>query len=113
MVLRNALAGVFPNGPSPAAALLIERMTYKALKMAMFEASDLQGAQVSDKAVGLYITLSNSFRMDLQVLQAMAGQTSPPDDPDLREYLDTIRKAAKAEVIRVPRTPAKPKGGAE
>ncbi|MDP3181267.1 MAG: hypothetical protein Q8M54_00435 [Desulfobaccales bacterium] len=103
--LRTGLAALFPDGPGRAGALLIDRVVYKSLKLALFEATDLISMEeVPPGAEQAYLTMSNSFRADLQLLTTMAQHQAPaPGDPDLREYLETLKRAAKAQVVNVER----------
>lgn len=100
---REGLARLFPQGPNEAASLLIDRIVFKALKLALYEATDLKGlAGAGAAAEQRYITMSNSLREDIRLLSQMAQrQQAEPDDPDLKEYLEAIKRAAKAQVIRI------------
>jgi hypothetical protein len=100
--VKAALGEMFPNGPNGAARLLIKRMAYKIMRLEAFENWDMVTGEASPTAQQHYISLSNSLRNDLQTLANMAKQQSPESgDPDLREYLDTLKRAAKAQVIKV------------
>jgi hypothetical protein len=127
--VRARLAALFPKAPDGAALLLIDRITYKSLKLAMFEALDLAAApETATAATALtpqqkiqksqvrghgfpmgnfqrYIQMSNSLREDLRLLHQLANRQAPePSDPDLAEYLATLRKAAKATPVNVERS---------
>lgn len=102
--VRSALGRVFPDGPPPPARILIKRMTYKILRLEAFENYDYHNADDKEwpRSMHMYITLSNSLRSDAKLLMEMAReQEVKPSDPDLQEYLDTIKKAAKAQVVKV------------
>ncbi|MCX5888189.1 MAG: hypothetical protein NTY36_01895 [Deltaproteobacteria bacterium] len=43
-----------------------------------------------------YLRLTGSIRADLQLLHIMAKGNGGGDGPDLKEYLETIKKASKA-----------------
>ena len=99
---KEAFAAMFPNGPNAAASVLISQIIYKALRLETFQNWDYSTGEATPTAMQHYINLSNSLRKDLQVLTDMAKNQSPnQDDPDLKEYLESIKKASKAEVIKV------------
>jgi hypothetical protein len=101
--LRDGLARIFPEGPDVAASLLIDRIVFKSLNLALYEATVINGvAEVTATGEQKYITMSGSFRADLQLLTTLAkAQTPAPGDPDLKEYLETLKRAAKAQVVKV------------
>jgi phosphoserine phosphatase len=103
--------------------LLIDRLTFKSLKLALYELNDLTlvaeeaftprqetpgtaggGNENSGANFQKYIQMSNSFREDLRLLYNMSKAQSPTQtDPDLKEYLEALRKAAKAQIVNVER----------
>lgn len=122
--VRDGLIGLFPApGPDRAAMLLIDRLTFKSLKLALYELNDLTlvaeeaftprqetpgtaggGNENSGANFQKYIQMSNSFREDLRLLYNMSKAQSPTQtDPDLKEYLEALRKAAKAQIVNVER----------
>jgi len=99
---RAALAELFPNGPDAAASILIDRIIYKSLRVELFEGFDYATAQATPGAVQYYVGLSNSLRNDLAALKEMAKAQAPASsDPDLAEYLETMKRAAKAQPVQV------------
>ena len=102
VLLRTGLAALFPDGPDRAGALLIDRVVYKSLKLALYEATDLTSTEgVPPGSEMKYLQMSNSLREDIRLLTALAQRQAPaPGDPDLREYLESIRKAAKAQAVQ-------------
>lgn len=99
---RTGLEALFRQGPDHAEKLLIDRVVYKAVKLALYEATDLFGEDgVSPAAEQRYLQMTNSFREDLRLLKAMARDQAPARDPDLQEYLETLRRAARAQVVKV------------
>jgi len=96
--LRAGLAALFPGGPDKAGALLIDRIVYKGLKLALYEATDLTSAEgVPPGSEMKYLQMSNSLREDIRLLSAMAKAQAPsPGDPDLKEYLEALKRAARA-----------------
>jgi len=101
---KAALAGIFPNGPDAAASLLINQITWKALRLELFMSWDLTTGEAKPTAIDHAVNLSNSLRKDLTALKDMAKNQAPAsDDPSLKEYLETISKAAHAQVVKVDR----------
>ena len=99
---KEAMKAMFPEGPSAAASILIGQIIYKTIRLETFMNWDYATAEATPTALQHYTNLSNSLRKDLQVLMDMAKNQSPnQDDPDLKEYLESIKRAAKAEVIKV------------
>jgi len=99
---KEALGSIFPDGPNAAAQLLIQRMVYKIMRLEVFENWDFTTGEAGEAPIRNYVFLSNSLRKDLQLLCSMAKeQEVSKDDPDLKEYLETVKKAAKAEVVKV------------
>lgn len=101
--VTEALADLFPQGPTKAAQILIQRMVYKVMRLELFENWDYATGEATPPVMANYIQISNSLRKDLTTLMSMAkGQETPSNDPDLKEYLDTMKRVAKAEGGRVP-----------
>jgi hypothetical protein len=99
--LKAALLERFP-APAPAAAqLLADRTSVKLLRVAAYEAFILAGNLPSDRANQDYLSLTESIRKDLTILWQMAKDGVSERVPDLREYLEILRRAEKAQVIRV------------
>jgi hypothetical protein len=103
VLLREGLAALFPDGPDKAGSLLIDRLVYKSLKLALYEATDLTSTEgVPPGSEMKYLQMAGSLRADLQLLTTLAQRQAPaPGDPDLKEYLETLKKAAKAQVVKV------------
>jgi hypothetical protein len=94
--------------PVPAIAqLLAQRTAYKLLRAASFEAFVLSGVQPPAAGTDAdYLKLTGSIRADLQTLYVMSKDAAPGDKtPDLKEYLEMLKKAGAA-------TPVYPKGEA-
>lgn len=68
---------------TPATEILIERILYKSIRISLYEANRLNNpAKESDH----YLPMSNSLRLDLQVLSQLAGRVKSPSlDEILRE----------------------------
>ena len=62
--------------------LLIGRITYKVLKLVMYESACLKNPQNTEAPH--YLPMTNSLRLDLRSLADLAGETKPPD---LSDYL--------------------------
>jgi hypothetical protein len=102
--IRNGLIQLFPGGQMNAVAgLIIDRLVYKSLKLALYEAHDLKGMEgLSPGSEQRYLAMANSFREDIRLLVNLAARHSPERDfPDLSEYLEIIKKAGKAQVIKL------------
>jgi hypothetical protein len=101
---RAGLAQLFPGGQTnAAAALLIDRIIFKALKLSLYEAHDLKGLEgLSPGSEQGYLNMSNSLREDIRLLTALAQRQSPGREaPDLEEYLQAIRRAGKAPQVMI------------
>jgi hypothetical protein len=100
--LRAGLGGLFPDGPDRAASLLIYRIVFKNLNLALYEATIINGlAEATATGEQKYLQMSGSFRADLQLLISMAKAQAPnQSDPDLMEYIETLKKAAKAQAVK-------------
>jgi len=99
--LKAALLERFP-APAPAAAqLLADRTSVKLLRVAAYEAFILAGNLPSDKANQDYLSLTESIRKDLTMLWQMARDGGSERVPDLREYLEILRRAERAQVIKL------------
>ena len=130
--VRAQLVDLFPKKNPGAAALIIDRIVFKQLKLAMFEGMDMAATAAATGPPGedthrpenqgsmalghkfptttfqMYVSLSNSLREDIRLIFNMANRTAPEQsDPDLNEYLAELRKAAKATNVNVHRIPAK------
>ena len=70
--------------PTPGSELLIQRITYKAIKLSLYEVSCLTDLKPEES--DHYLPMANSLRLDLAALGHMAGQARAPD---LRDYLAT------------------------
>lgn len=69
---------------TPPVAILIGTITYKAMRLANYQ--KVQITKPGHEEVAIYLTMSNSLRLDLQALANMAGEIKPPD-PDLADYI--------------------------
>jgi hypothetical protein len=86
--------------PIPAPAEMLARRTaYKLLRAASFEAYILGGGTPAPSTDQDYLRLTGSIRADLQLLHVMAKGNGGGDAPDLKEYLEALRKASKATPI--------------
>jgi hypothetical protein len=93
--------------PVPAIAqLLAQRTAYKLLRAASFEAFVLSGIEAPGQSADAdYLKLTGSIRADIQTLYVMSKDAAPGDKtPDLKEYLEMLKKASQATPIN----PAKP-----
>lgn len=108
---RVGIASLFPNGPDPASCMLIDRIIYKGLKLHIFEQMDLKSmvggrtktdaakehepSPLTPFAEGRYVTLANSLREDIRLLNKLAQAQNPSHEEDnLTEYL-RFKKAEK------------------
>jgi hypothetical protein len=83
-VIRESLRE-YVGKVSAAADILITRISYKAVKLALYELNALQ--DLKNYEAGYYIPLSNSLRLDLQALANLADKPKPPDlDGYLKEF---------------------------
>jgi len=101
---RAGLMQLFPNGRvNAAASLIIDRVVYKALKLSLYEMQDLKGMSgISPESKNKYLEIANSMRDDLRFLTNLAARQSPEREfPDLSEYLETVKRAARAQVIKL------------
>lgn len=99
---RAALLAMFPKEADAAANILIGQIIYKSLRIELFQNWDMATGEAKPTAIQHYIILSNSLRNDLNTLMAMTQrQTLAPGDPDLKEYLETLKRAAKAQPVNV------------
>jgi hypothetical protein len=64
--------------------LLINRISYKAIKCYLFESQDIEKQMLDDSAGTLYLSYTNSLRRDLAELDRMAVA---PKENDLMTYL--------------------------
>jgi hypothetical protein len=91
---REALALLFPQGVNAPAAMVIDRIVYKALKLSLYEAHELSGGAVAPGGEVRYLTMSNSLREDLRMLAALAEKKPhEPQIPSLEQYLSSLRQA--------------------
>jgi len=75
------------QNPNPAAEILIQKIVYKTIRTSLYEASVLKKLNLGDddfKESDHYLPMSNSLRLDLQMLAKMAGRSQ---EPDLGAYL--------------------------
>ena len=100
---RQGLLSMFPQGPSPAVCLLVERILFKGLKLSIYERMEIQGADTGGPgAEQRYLNMSNSLREDIRLLTNLAARQSPEREfPDLNEYLETVKRAARAQMIKI------------
>jgi hypothetical protein len=103
-IVRNLLEP-FPQ-PAPAMAqLLAQRCSYKLVRAASYEMSVISGNNTPALSADQdYLRLTGSIRSDIQAIYGMLKDGNLADRaPDLKEYLETLRKAAKAQVVEVER----------
>ena len=81
VALKTYLRGYVVQG-NILSELLIGRITYKVLKLMMYETHCLQ--KPADVEAPHYLPMANSLRLDLRSLADLAGETKPPD---LSDYL--------------------------
>jgi hypothetical protein len=94
---REGLYELFPQGVNAGAALLIDRVVYKALKLSIFEAMDLKGAALDAGAQQRYLLMANSLREDLRLLNALAQKQTPEKQiPSLERYLAGLKEAGQS-----------------
>jgi hypothetical protein len=97
---REALATIFPKGPDVAANIIIDRVTFKALKASIYEALSINGANLGKEAE--YLAITNSLRSDIRLLCQLAeSQGFIGQAPELGEYLASIRQAGKTFCVDV------------
>jgi hypothetical protein len=99
--LRNVLLERFSNPVPAAAQILADRTSVKLLRVAALESFILAGNLPSDRANQDYLSLTESIRKDLTILWQMAKDGVGEKVPDLREYLEILRRAEKAQVIKL------------
>jgi hypothetical protein len=80
--IRNDLRG-FVGESNAAAEILISRISYKVLKLTLYELTSLQN--LKNDELPHYLPLSNSCRLDLIALAQLAGKPKPMD---LNAYLE-------------------------
>ena len=99
--LRNVLLERFSNPVPAAAQILADRASVKVLRIAAMEAFILAGNSPSEKTNRCYLSLCESVRRDLAMLWQMARDGGSERVPDLREYLEILRRAERAQVIKL------------
>jgi hypothetical protein len=72
---------------SPASELLIQRVIYKSVKLAIYESRMIQNP---DEAAH-YLPMANSLRLDLAALADIASKSKPTKGRDIAEIIDTFR----------------------
>jgi hypothetical protein len=84
----------FPDPPPLAAVALAQRLTYKLIRAASFEAYVLQsGKPPAPTADANYLSLAGSIRADIQTLWGMSKDAAPEAKiPTLEDYLKTLEK---------------------
>lgn len=85
--LKNEMRA-FVNDPSPSTELLIQRITYKAIRLTLYEHRMLTDPQASENEAVAYIPMANSFRADLKTLSELAGKKAEEETPDLKKYIE-------------------------
>ena len=68
---------------SAVSEILISRISYKALKLSLYELSSLQNLE--NQEAHYYLPMANSLRLDLQALEVLTGRPQPPD---LESYIN-------------------------
>jgi hypothetical protein len=98
---RRGLLAMFPQGPTPAVCLLVDRMLFKGLKLSIYERMEIRGGDTGGPGgEQRYLLMANSLREDIRLLTNLAARQSPGQEfPDLEEYLQAIRRAGKAPKI--------------
>jgi hypothetical protein len=90
---RGGLVAMFPQNPSPAACLLIDRILFKGLKLSIYERMEMQGVDTGPGAETRYLAMSNSLREDIRLLTNLTAKEPPEKGvPDLAEYLASLEK---------------------
>jgi hypothetical protein len=92
----RALLQPFPSPPPPAAQVLAQRIAFKVVRAASFEAYVLaEGKPPAAAADSLYLSLTGSIRADLMALSTMAKDGQPSDrPPSLDEYLAAFKSGS-------------------
>uniref|UniRef100_A0A7C5EL30 Uncharacterized protein n=1 Tax=Desulfobacca acetoxidans TaxID=60893 RepID=A0A7C5EL30_9BACT len=100
---RRGLLGMFPQGPTPAICLLVDRILFKGLKLSIYERMEIKGGDTGGPGTEeRYLKMSNSLREDLRLLTNLAAQQAPEREvPNLEEYLQAIRRAGKAPQVMI------------
>lgn len=101
-ILKATVTGLLERFPAPAplaAVALAQRLAYKLIRAASFEAHVLQsGVAPSPTADANYLHLAGSIRSDLNALWAMSKESGPPaKPPSLEEYLKKIAQVKEDE----------------
>ena len=72
----------FVGKPTIVSELLVQRITYKSIKLLLYESTQLHKFKTGE--ADNYLPMANSLRLDLQVLAQLAKK---PKAPNLDEYL--------------------------
>lgn len=101
-LLKSTVSGLLERFPVPAplpAQALAQRLAYKLIRAASFEAHVLQSGEAPTvTADANYLHLAGSIRADLIALWSMSKDGPPPGKPpDLNEYLKRIAQVDKDE----------------
>lgn len=78
--LRN-----FVGEPTPISELLIQRITYKSIKLSLYESYAL--SELSNSEANVYLPMANSLRLDLQALAQLAGKSKAPSYEEIMRRL--------------------------
>jgi len=76
----------FVGEPTPVSELLISRIVYKGIKLAIYEAHCLENLE--NKEADHYLPMANSFRLDLQALAQLAGKSKAPSYEEIMKRLE-------------------------
>jgi hypothetical protein len=82
--LRRELRDFVGEG-TIATELLINQISYKVLKLTLYQAASLKS--LKNEEAPHFLPMANSLRLDLVALAGMAGQKKAPD---LQGYLDAV-----------------------
>lgn len=99
---RATLGSIFPKGPDVAANILIDRVTFKALKASIYEALSINGRKNLAGSESEYLALTNSLRNDIALLCKLAdSQGTVSQAPELQDYLSSLREVGKTICFEV------------
>jgi hypothetical protein len=99
--LRMGLKAMFIGDPDRAAAVLIDRVVYKTLKLAIYEAQDLIGTEaLSPSSEVRYMQMANSLRADLIALSTMSRRKPVVGEVDIQTYLASLSEIIEKDGLK-------------
>lgn len=87
--LKHALREYAGPSPSIAVELIISRITYKCIKLSLYETACLQDPQNIEAQH--YLPMANSLRLDLESLAKQVGEVNKL--PSLDEFISNMKEA--------------------